>query len=128
VLLAVGTIELVGRQRLLRGEPNALRILCFNQLAFLAAIAIYCGIQIASFSTSSLAQELKSAAGGADVGEIIDPNFIHRMNSWFYASVIVVSIASQGGLAWYYYRRQKYLDAFRAAEPWQRDLLQKVAV
>ena len=103
-------------------------MLSINQLAFLAAIAIYCGIQILSFSTNSLTKELNSAAGGADIGELIDPNFIHRLNSWFYGIVIAVSIASQGGLAWYYARRQKYLDAFRAAEPWQRELLQKVSV
>lgn len=128
VLLAVGIVELVGRHRLLRGSADALRILSLNQLAFLAAIAIYCGVQILTFSTGALTQELSSAAGGTDVAQLIDVNTIHRLNSWFYASVIVVGIASQGGLAWYYARRQKHLDAFRAAEPWQRNLLQTVSV
>ena len=130
VLLAVGTVELVGRQRLLRGEPNAIRMLAFNQLAFLGAIVIYCGIQITSFSTNALTKELNAAAGGADLsvlGSFGDPKFIHQLNSLFYGVVIAISVASQGGLAWYYARRQKYLDAYRAAEPWQRELLQRVS-
>ncbi len=134
VLLTVGFIELTGRQWLLNGKSNALRVLAFNQLGFLAAIAIYCGVQIATFSSKSLTQSLNTKIqemGGGDLGDLIDPKTAPQMaqsvNTGFYGLVLLVSIASQGGLAWYYARRGKYLEAYRSAEPWQRDLLQKVS-
>jgi hypothetical protein len=131
VLFAVGVTELVGRQRLLAGQTNALRILAFNQIAFLAAIGLYCLIQIVTFSGNSAIQslnaELKQAGGGADVGSLVDPQLASSLNTMLYVVVFGVSIASQGGLAWYYTRRQKYLEAFAASEPWQREFLQKVS-
>src|SRR5258708_36280244 len=42
VLMTVGIVELAGRQRLLAGRPDALKWLALNQLAFLAAITLYC--------------------------------------------------------------------------------------
>ena len=130
VLLTVGVVELVGRQRLLNGNPRALRLLAFNQLGFLAAIAIYCVTQIVTFSAKSLTQSLNSQlreAGGGDLGNLIDPQMAQSLNTTLYVSVLVVAIASQGGLALYYWRRQKHLDAYLTAEPWQRQLLQTVS-
>ena len=58
ILTTVGTVELIGRRKLLRGDANATRILAINQLGFLAAIIFYCCVQIATFSHSSIMKEV----------------------------------------------------------------------
>jgi hypothetical protein len=131
-LCAFGVIELVGRQRLLKGAADALRILAWNQLAFFAAVAIYCGVQMATFSTASLIspedqaalKQLEDTSGGST---LLDPKTWKSLNAGMYALVILVSFASQGGLALYYYRRRKYLDLFRSASESEKQLLLQIA-
>lgn len=131
-LLAFGAIELLGRQQLLAGGENSLRILMWNQLAFFAAVAIYCLIQMATFSTQSLVSpetsnllaEMSGGTGG------LDPSIV-KMGKLvcfaLYSLIIVISFISQGGLALYYAKRQRHLDAFRAATEWERKLVMGVS-
>jgi hypothetical protein len=130
-LCAFGMIELIGRQRLLKGAADALRILAWNQIAFFAAVAIYCGVQIATFSPESqLSAEdrdaLKQLQGATGSG-LLDPKVWKSLNSGIYAVIILVSFASQGGLALYYARRRKHLEVFRSATEAERQLLLQIA-
>ena len=123
ILAAVGTVELVGRKKLLRGDASATRILAFNQLAFLAAIIIYCCMQMAMFSLSSLTKEIPPELGP------IDPStqqLIRQLWNGFYILLIFLSLVFQGGLALYYHRKAKHVDRFRSAQDWEKDLLIRI--
>jgi hypothetical protein len=130
-LCAFGAIEMIGRQRLLKGQGDSLRILAWNQLAFFAAVTIYCGVQIATFSTASLIsaedqatlKQVEDATGST----MLDPKVWKPLNTAMYAAIIMVSLASQGGLAWYYARRKKPLDVFRSASDAEKQLLLQIA-
>ena len=133
-LCGFGAIELIGRQRLLQGTEDSLRILTWNQLAFFAAVAIYCGVQMATFSVQSLiSPETRSVLGelpGASGGNLFDPQTEKSLKLAYiavYALIILVSLASQGGLALYYARRRKHLDLFRSASDWEKQLLLQIS-
>jgi hypothetical protein len=133
-LCTFGAIELIGRQRLLKGAADALRILTWNQLAFFAAIAIYCGVKIVTFSTASLVSpETRDAMAqlqGATGSSLLDPQTEKTLKLGYlamYGLIILISLASQGGLALYYARRHKYLDLFRSASESEKQLLLQIA-
>ena len=116
---------------MLKGAADSLRILAWNQVAFFAAVAIYCGVQIVTFSTASLVsaddrqalQELQETTGST----MLDPKTWKSLNSSFYGLFILVSFASQGGLALYYRRRRKYLESFCSASQAEKQLLLQIA-
>ena len=124
ILGAVGTVELVGRRKLLRADENATRLLAVNQLAFLTAITLYCIVQMATFSSSSIAAQLPPELGPLDAST---QQMIRQMWNGFYILLIVLSFIFQGGLALYYYRQQKHVARFRAAQDWEKQLLMRIA-
>jgi len=127
VMITIGVVELVGRQRILRGDEGAPKLLAMNQLAFIAAISIYCCVQMATTSVKSSLDELNQAAGGQlDVGGLISKDNAHQMQLavyGFYGLVMLVSWASQGRLALYYWRRKAIVAAYNAAPEWQRKII-----
>ena len=132
LLAAIAVVEFVGHGRLLRADPTAATLLSRNQLAFLVLIALYCVLKIATFSTATLkAQTLPDdvraeLAPVPEVSQMIDQN-VDRYGALayrgFYALVLLVSVGCQGGLAWYYARRQKHVVAYRATPDWVKQLL-----
>jgi hypothetical protein len=130
---AVGVVEFLGYQKLVKADPSAARFLAMNQLAFLGLITIYCLIQMLTFSTA----EVKAAAMSPEFRAQLNamPEMTREVDSmieqWgpmvtygFYSLVIILSVLFQGGLAYYYYTRRKFLDAFqREVPPWVRRLL-----
>lgn len=136
-LLLIGAVELLGRRRLLRGDPRSARLLMRNQLALLALAIAYCIIQMASFSVEKLKNdalppEVRSQLGSMpDIAHTIDQNVERWGTLAHYGTYCVMMIASlgfQGGLALYYATRRKHLNAFGAsAPPWARQLVQKLA-
>ena len=132
LLGAIATVEFVGYGRLLRADPAAVKLLTRNQLAFLAMIALYCLLKIATFSTASLKAEALPAdvraelAPMPEIAQMVDQN-VDRYGPLayrgFYALVLLVSVGCQGGMAWYYARREKHVAAFQAAPAWAKQLL-----
>lgn len=137
LLVLIGGVELLGRRRLLRGDPASARLLMRNQLALLALAVAYCIFQMASFSVDrlkndALPPEVRSQLGAMpDIAHTIDQNVERWGTLAHYGTYCVLMIASlgfQGGLAFYYATRRKHLDAFGAsAPPWARQLVQKLA-
>ena len=113
----------------MKGAADALRILAWNQIAFLAAVAIYCSVQIATFSPNAVipAEDQDALKQLGDKTGLLDPKMWGAMNAGMYVVIFVVSAASQGGLALYYWRRTKYLDLFRTASDSERQLLLQIA-
>jgi hypothetical protein len=127
-LCTFGITELIGRQRLLKGAADSLRILAWNQLAFFAAVAIYCIVQMVTFSPNAVVspedQAMLKQLG--DTTGLLDPKTWKPLNALIYAAIIVVSFASQGGLAFYYARRRKSLDLFHSASEAEKQLLLQI--
>ena len=125
ILAAVGTVELLGRKKLLRADDNATRILALNQLFFLAAITVYCCAQIATFSFSSIASQIPPELGPLDAST---QRMIHQAYNGFYIVLIFLSVIFQGGLALYYHRQARHVARFRSAQDWEKTLLMRIAV
>ncbi|MBN2447971.1 MAG: hypothetical protein JXO22_14665 [Phycisphaerae bacterium] len=135
-ITVIGTVEWVGARRLREADPGAATFLGRNQMAFLALIIAYCLYQMLAFSpeqaqTAALAPQLKSQL--AQVPSITG-DIDKQLAAWapfvtysFYTLVIVISIAAQGGLAWYYFTRRRCLLAWQEDTPaWVRRVLVEI--
>ena len=121
-ICAIGVIEYVGARRIQQGLPSAAVLLGKNQLAFMTLIVVYCIIQMLTFSAAPAggkpgSGDLQSALSPLDN---LDPSLGRSIQSWvpivtygFYSLVIVLSIAFQGGLALYYFRRKRPLEVIQ---------------
>lgn len=110
---AVGVVEFIGHKRMLQAHPSAARMLGFNQIAFLCIICAYCLAQMYLFSVG----KGSASAMNAQLGPAADamPGLVSAMPLivyGLYGSVMVVSLASQGLLALYYFRRHEPLQTF----------------
>lgn len=136
-ILAVGSVEYVGAARLRRADRRAAPLLMRNQLAFLAVIVIYSIIQLATFSTEKMKQEALSPEARQELHELpsMEQSIDRQIDLWgsvmhygLYGGLIVVSILFQGGLAWYYMTRQKYVQAFHRSNPeWAKQVVTRLA-
>lgn len=132
-LAAVGVVEYLGYRRLKLASPTAPTFLGKNQLALLAMIVLYCLFQIVDFSPAQAKAAALSPEARAQMAAM--PQMLHsidgQIDRWsrvltygFYGLVIVLSIACQGGLAWYYYSRRRHIDEFNRTTPlWIRRVL-----
>jgi hypothetical protein len=119
--------EFRGRKRLLNFDPNAARLLGWNQLGLLAMITAYSlWMLYASFNESGeLSAQLKSyaeldqvlgSAGGFE-------NLYKQIVLYFYGGVIALSALFQGGTALYYFSRRRLVKEYVAETPqWVRDV------
>jgi len=132
-LCVIGVVEFMGYRKLRQADPAAARWLGTNQLAFLGLIAFYCLLQMLTFSSAdakaaALSPEFRAQLNAApDMTREID-NIIEQwaplVTYGFYSLVLVLSVLFQGGLAWYYFTRRKFLEAFqRQTPPWVRRLM-----
>ena len=129
-LAACGWLELHAGRRLRQHEPRALLWLAGNQLLLLAAVVIYAGLQLkaALAGQSSLSAELQSHPELATMlASIDDPaltGMIESMEDMYrfgrllvYTVLIGVCLVVQGGAAFYYLSRRRYLREFLAGTP-----------
>ena len=136
-VVAVGCVEYIGYRRLLRADLNAPRLLMRNQLAFLGVIVAYCIFQMLTFSIESLRNEAISPEVREQLHQLpgMERSIDGQIETWgtvthfgLYGGMIVVSIAFQGGLAWYYATRRKRLEAFHRANPdWAKQVVTGLA-
>jgi hypothetical protein len=129
----VGVCEYMGSQHLQATSVSAAGWLARNQLLLLGLITFYCVVQMMRFDAVAVSQAVRTAGleGYRDpsTGQTIDIERI--LNTYgrafvygFYGLIIVLSIAFQGGLAWYYQTRVKHLKSLQAeTPPWIQRLL-----
>ena len=118
-LAAVAWNELRGRNLLRKMDLNAPRVLAWNQLGFMGLLIgyalwkIYFGL--AGPSAFAGHPELATRFGIAELEKMITVSI--------YASLIAAAIIFQGGCAWYYFTRTKYLTAYLTdTAPWIIDI------
>jgi len=108
--------EFKGRQRLLQFDLKSPAFLGWNQVGFLAMIAIYCiwMIVVGLSSESPFAAEMKASPEIREVlGSVDDLDQLYRITVVaFYGTVIALSAVFQGLNAFYYFTRQKYVEAY----------------
>ena len=133
-LLLVGGVEYAGYRMLRRAEPAAALLLGRNQLLFLALIAAYCIWQMATFSPQAAKASGLSAEDRSLLAQLpeMQQELDSTIDTWgafanraFYCTVLLVSVAFQGGLALYYFSRRRSLENFRAQTPeWARKMFE----
>ena len=123
-LAGVAYNEFRGRKRLLDLDPSSATLLGWNQIGFLALIAVYClwmiFTNIGSFASELQANpELEAAVGSLDEFE---PLFRYVVVG-FYGTVILLSAIFQGLNALYYFTRRKYVHAYLQETPaWVQEI------
>lgn len=126
-LAVVAYNEFCGRRRLLQFDPEAARLLGFNQIGLLTLIVLYCLWMLYSGLTSAnpIAAELAATPGAADLlGPLDEVDVLYRqLVVTLYGTVIVLTAIFQGLNALYYFSRRRHIEAYVADTPeWVRDL------
>ena len=125
-LAAVAWNEFRGRRRLLAFDPSAAAILGWNQVGLLALVIVYClwmiyaslsgGDPLAELKTNPEMKELLGAGGGFDI-------LYRQFVIGFYGLVILLTAIFQGGNAYYYFTRRRFIESYVRETPvWVRDL------
>jgi hypothetical protein len=123
-LAAVAYHEFKGKRMIQALNPAATRLLGVNQLAFAALIIAYSVWQIAAALSSEghYASAIVAEPMLADALEPIEQLYT-VITLTVYAAMIIGTLAFQGGTAWYYLSRAKYLRAYVEQMPaWVIDL------
>ena len=126
-LATIAFNEFRGRDRLQSFDPTAATMLGWNQLGLLAMIALYCGWMLFSSlnDPNAISPEVRQAldsVGGLD-------ELVRSITFAFYGLVIALSVVFQGSVAWYYFSRRKYLEAYvRETPEWVRRVQRATAV
>ncbi|MCO8124683.1 hypothetical protein NHH03_23290 [Stieleria sp. TO1_6] len=116
-LTIVAIVEFRGRNRLLKFDPSAASLLGWNQIGLLTLIVVYCLWMLFGGATDIQAHPELAQLLGRD-GLALYRTFVIG----FYATVIALTVIFQGGNAFYYFTRRKYIVAYREQTPqWVQD-------
>ena len=118
VMAGIGIIELRGARRLELLDPRAARTLGLNQLALGALLILYALGQIHAELTGTGVYDTL-AAGDPHLAQLLKPvkELTHTITLAAYASLVLVALVAQGGLARYYFTRRKLIDAYLLTTP-----------
>lgn len=114
----VATVEFKGAGRLRRLDEHSARALGWNQLALAAMLILYALWSIHATLTTDNTWEMINSAG-PEVREMLRPlaGVVRKLTVMVYVCLIVVAIAAQGGMAWYYFSRIKHIRAYLSKTP-----------
>ena len=115
---AVAFLELRGAARIRQLQPEAARVLGFNQLALGGLLIAYAAWQIFSHLTGT-GEYAQLAASDPQLGQMLAPveDLTRLIVVGVYAGVIVASLVAQGGLAMFYFSRVKHIRAYVRQTP-----------
>jgi len=114
----IATIELLGAKRLGRLEPQATRMLGFNQLVLGAGLMVYAVWRMHAEMTGH--GELAAAVGSdANLAQALAPyqNLTKQIAVMFYGCLIAIAILGMGAMARYYFSRGKYVQKYLKETP-----------
>jgi len=116
VLIAVaGTMELRGRKKLQRRNPEGMTLLVRSQMFLLAVILVYCASRLGSFDEGSVMgnltpdMEAMLKEGGLEKADILP--LVRTAFFATYGGVAIATILFQGGMALYYRRKTSLIAA-----------------
>jgi hypothetical protein len=116
-MCAIAFIEIEGAKRIRRLDPTVAKRLAYNQLALAAVLICYSLWSLHQASTGGLSAELKAheqelGAMGKEADDIV--KLAYRI---LYFTLIAVAIFAQGGMALYYFSREKYIRRYVEQTP-----------
>ena len=130
ITVALGIVayyEFRGKRMLKQLDVAGCRVLGWNQLGLLAALTVYCGWSIVwgflypSNLSAGIEEhpELLSAYSETERRDLVDALKIideiwPALIASTYGAIIIASVIYQGGNAWYYFARKRYVDECRA--------------
>jgi hypothetical protein len=117
-LCAVAFIELWSAGRLRRLEWKASRVLGFNQLALAGTLIVYASWRI-YHEMNGTGDYAAIAASDPQLGQMLAPveDLTRLITLAIYGGMIAVAVFAQGGLALYYFTREKYVRDYVAQTP-----------
>ena len=129
VMACIAIIELRGAKRLGRLDPRAARTLGLNQLALGALLILYALGQIHAELTGPGVYDTLAAAD-PHLAQMLKPvkELTRTITLAAYASLVLVALVAQGGLARYYFTRRKLIDAYLLKTPSWITAVQRTAI
>lgn len=121
LILAAGVMELRGRRRLTRRDPDGMRRLVRAQLFLLSVILVYCASRLGSYDQeamlANLTPDMKAMLqeSGVDVADIVP--LVQMVFFVTYGLVALLSLLFQGGLILFYRRKTPLVTAALTAPP-----------
>jgi hypothetical protein len=113
-LAAIAFLELRGRRRLLKLDPDACRLLGWNQFFFMLVIVGYCVWRLWEvYQHPGMPIEYPGQGISRDDWELLE-ELIVPILLFTYGSIIVATILVQGGNAVYYFTRRRHVLAHLA--------------
>jgi hypothetical protein len=129
-LAVVAYNEFRGRRGLLALDPHAATMLGWNQVALLTLVVLYCAWMLWSGLTGpGPMAELQANPEIQDaLGSLGNVDELYRLLVLaVYLTIMVVTVIVQGGNAFYYFTRRKYVDAFLRDTPQWAVEMQRMA-
>jgi hypothetical protein len=119
-MIVVAAVELRSAARLRRLDPQAARVLGFNQVALGALLIVYALWRIAALHRQGGAAEtLGASAADPQLAQMLKPveNLTRLVGLAMYSALIAIGVFAQGGMAWFYFTRRKHMRAYLAHTP-----------
>jgi hypothetical protein len=114
----IAYVEMRASLRLRKLQPASTRVLGFNQLGLACVLITYAAWRI-YHEMNGTGEYAAIAASDADLGRVLQP--VEDLTRFFilamYGGLIAVAVFAQGGLALYYFTREKYVRAYLAHTP-----------
>jgi len=114
ILFVIAYFEFRGRRLLKELQPAGCILLGWNQLGLMAALWVYCIWSIyggfASPPPKELAEHPDWRLLESELGDALWPAIVASI----YGGVIIATLMYQGGNAWYYFTRRKFVEQCRA--------------
>jgi hypothetical protein len=126
ILMALGLgtaayFELTGASRLRRLDGSAIRMLGFNQFGLAALLTVYAlwrihvELSVGGMITKMIPSDQMDAQVLGPLGNVVEN--LRPLVIAFYGTVIAVAILGMGAMAWFYFSRRKYLEAYLTQTP-----------
>lgn len=118
VMGCIAVVELRGAEKFRRLDVNAPRVLAMNQIALGSLLILYAVGRIYAELTGPGIYEALAAAD-PQLSRMLQPvqELTHTIALAAYGALILVAVAAQGGLALFYFTRQKLLAAYLRQTP-----------
>jgi hypothetical protein len=117
-MILVAAVELRSAGRLRRLDPRAARVLGFNQVTLGSLLIVYALWRIWALFREGGASEALGATE-PQLAQMLKPveNLTRLIGLAVYSTLIAIGMFAQGGMAWFYFTRQKHVRAYLAQTP-----------
>ena len=132
VMIVIAWVELRGGARLRRLEPDAARVLGWNQVALGVMLLAYAGWRLLALrhGDGGITEALGAEAADPEVRQMLAPvaGLTRMILTWVYVSVAAIAVVGPGSMALYYFTRARHVRAYLARTPEWITAMQRAGV